>query len=387
MTTKFFLVRRFILLLTLLISQSPRAYAQDLTLNQLRADFAMRFLEPAPHMALAKYFLDHGNRLQAFDILEDARRGQFEETVFNQAFQLTFRGFDYSPSAEASLLKDLADHPQSEQVIFKLADLYIARDDLPKAKQYLSTGIKIRPEDFKYTSGLAAIFRIEGKRAEADRLIKEYTRQYPESEAAFAIRVEELIKPDPAKAKSLAIAGRAKFPKAGELAFDLARLFQQEGKPSEAEQLFVEAAEVSPESSDIQAWTGRFLFKVRDKKARALDYYLNAYFLNPHTYETEFVESRIRNLSRELAAAEVERLSRAGTPIEKLLGDSNPAIVEIALEQISEKWKPGYLEVVLKCLEHDDGAVRWVATEAIKKNADRTFDAKLKTLCKKKASR
>jgi len=56
----------------------------------------MRFLEPAPHMALAKYYLDHGNRLPAFDILEAARRGHFEEAVFNQAFQLTFRGFDFS---------------------------------------------------------------------------------------------------------------------------------------------------------------------------------------------------------------------------------------------------------------------------------------------------
>jgi len=70
-------------LLIALISQSPLAQAQDLTLNQLRANFAMRFLEPAPHMALAKYYLDHGNRLQAFYILEVARRSRFEEPVFN----------------------------------------------------------------------------------------------------------------------------------------------------------------------------------------------------------------------------------------------------------------------------------------------------------------
>jgi tetratricopeptide (TPR) repeat protein len=367
-------------LIGLLMLPSPHARTQDGTLQQLRVDFAMQFLEPAPHMALAKYYLDHGNRLQAFDILEAARRSRFAESVFNQAFQFTFRGFDYSVSAEATLLKQLTSQPQSEDVIFKLADLYIAREDWVKAKQYLSAGIKIRPDDFKYTTGLAEVLRIEGNKQEADRLIKDYVGRYPQSEDALAISVEELIEAAPAKAKSMVTEARVKFPKSGELAFDLGRILQGEGKLSEAEQLFAEAAELSPDSPDIQAWTGRFFFKVRNNKARALEYYLNAYFLNPHTYETEYVESRISRLSGELAEAEIERQTKAGIPLENLLGDTNPAIVEITLEQMSENWKASYLEAVLKCLEHDDGGVRWTATEAIKKTVDRAFDKKLKAL-------
>jgi len=154
----------------------------------------------------------------------------------------------------------------------------------------------------------------------------------------------------------------------------------REGNSAEAERMFVEAAELSPDSAEIQAWTGRFFFKVRSNKPRALEYYLNAYFLDPHTYETEFVESRIRKLSGELAEAEIEKQTKAGTPIEKLLGDANPSVVEIALGQMSEKWKAAYLPAVLECLAHDDEGVRWGATEAIKKNADSTFDAKLKAL-------
>jgi tetratricopeptide (TPR) repeat protein len=372
--------RRIVFLTGLMMLPSLRATAQDGSLQQLRVDFAMRFLEPAPHMALAKYYLDHGHRLQAFDILEAARRSHFEESVFNQSFQLTFHGFDYSSSAEASLLKELAVDPQSAEVIFKLADLYIARDDLTKAKPYLSAGIKFHFDDFKFTSGLAEILRIGGNRQEADRLIKDYVHRYPESETALAIRIKELIETDPARAKLLATEARVKFPKSGELVFDLAIILQREGKLPEAEQSFVKAAELAPDSADIQAWTGRFLFKVRKNNPRALDFYLNAYFLNPHAYETEYVESRIRNLSGELAKAEIEEQTRNGTPLEKLLGDPNPAIVEIALDQMAANWKASYLETTLKCLEHDDGGVRWVATEAIKKNADRTFDPKLKAL-------
>jgi tetratricopeptide (TPR) repeat protein len=224
------------------------------------------------------------------------------------------------------------------------------------------------------------VLRINGQEQESDRLVKEYVLRHPQSEDALLIRIEELIKIEPGKAKSLAADSRTKFPRSAGLAFDLGRIFQAEGKLTEAEQLFVEAAELSPESSVIQSWTGRFLFKVRNNKPRALDYYLNAYFLDPHAYETEFVESRISNLSWELAQAEIEKQTRAGTPLEKLLGDSNPLIVEIALGRMSENWKPSYLDAVLKCLEHDDGGVRWVANEAIKTHTDPSFDAQLKAL-------
>ena len=56
--------------------------AHENELKRLRLDYAMRFLEPEPHMALAKYFFDRGDRLQAFYILEAARRSRLEEPAF-----------------------------------------------------------------------------------------------------------------------------------------------------------------------------------------------------------------------------------------------------------------------------------------------------------------
>src|SRR5205814_9928988 len=120
-----------------------------------RAYFVLLFFELETHIALAKYIFDKNNRLQAFYILEAGRRSYLEEKVFNRAFQLTFRGFDYGPDAERSLLKELAANPQSETLNFKLADLYIARDELAKAKPYLIAANKIQPDDFKYVVGLA----------------------------------------------------------------------------------------------------------------------------------------------------------------------------------------------------------------------------------------
>jgi len=363
-----------------LLSGPARAQPADDQLIRLRLDYAMRFLEPEPHMQLAKYFRDHGERFIAFSILEQARRGRFEEPDFNHAFQVVFEGFDNSAAGEEGLLKQLAVNPQSAELIFKLADVYISRSDWTKAKQYLSAGLKLRPDDFRFTVGLAGVLSAEGNTEEANRVVKEFIRLYPQSEQGFAGRIEDTIEKEPARAKAIAVEARSKFPKSGQLAFDLGRILQSEKKLAEAERLFVEAAALAPESSVIQAWTGRFFYKVRTNNVRALEYYLNAYFLDPHAYETEFVESRIAGISRELAASELEKRIKAGTPLEELVNDANSIIIELALERMAAKWKPGYLELALQRLGHDDPGVRWQAVEAIRKNVNRSFDEKLRAL-------
>jgi hypothetical protein len=363
-----------------LLSASAHAQPANDQIIRLRADYAMRFLEPEPHMQLAKYFRDRGERLIAFSLLEQARRGRFEEPVFNHAFQIAFEGFDNSAAGEEALLKQLAETPQAADVIFKLADVYISRSDWPKAKQYLSAGLKLRPDDFRFTFGLAGVFSAEGNGEEANRVVKDFVRLYPQSEQGFASRIEDTIEKEPARAKAIAVEGRNKFPKSGQLAFDLGRILQSEKNLAEAERLFVEAAALAPESSAIQAWTGRFFYKVRTNNVRALEYYLNAYFLDPHAYETEFVESRIARISRELAESELEKRIKAGTPLENLVNDANSIVIQLALERMAAKWKPGYLELALQRLGHDDPGVRWLATEAIKKNVNRSFDEKLRAL-------
>jgi len=164
------------------------------------------------------------------------------------------------------------------------------------------------------------------------------------------------------------------------VAFASARIFQREGKLDEAEKILVEAAQQSPESANIQAWTGRFFLKVRVNKTKALDYYLNAYFLDTETYDGEFAESRIRNLNWDLAQAEIAKRNQSGVPVEELLSDKNPVVVDQALQQMVKTWKASYLNAVLNCLDHDDEEVRWIATQLIKSHVDRSFDPTLKVL-------
>lgn len=148
----------------------------------------------------------------------------------------------------------------------------------------------------------------------------------------------------------------------------------------QAEQFFIKAAELSPNSAYIQSWVGRFFLKVKADKQNALHHYLNAYFLDPHAYESEFVESRIRGINAELASLQYRQLIKSGASPVKILGESNPTLVLIALEQMTIQWRPAYLKSVLEKMGHDDEAVRWQATEAIIRNVDRSFDGTLQAL-------
>jgi tetratricopeptide (TPR) repeat protein len=290
------------LLLFLLFLACAKQQAQERTPNlaELQRAYAMRYLEPEPHMALAKYYFDRDDRMLAFIMLEAARRGRFEEKVFNPAFYRAFDGFDNSKAAEERLLAEYGRKPDSLDVIDGLADIYISREDWFNAKRFLRTAIQKKPDDYRFTNGLATALGREGKKQEADQLETDYLRKFPNSAASFAIRAERLTETKPFEARLILAEGLKLFPTDGKLLFDLGIVYQGEDY-QKAEEAFVKAAELSPKSELVQTWVGRFFFKVKPDMRRALGYYLNAYFLNPHAYETEFVESRIRKIASKLA--------------------------------------------------------------------------------------
>jgi hypothetical protein len=82
-----------LLLLVGISATAGQVPAVDPELVRLRHEWAMKFFEPGPHMELAKYFRKKGNLIQAFYILESARRTRFDQKTFDRAFLLHFGGF------------------------------------------------------------------------------------------------------------------------------------------------------------------------------------------------------------------------------------------------------------------------------------------------------
>jgi len=373
----------FLLLpLFVFILGNVRTYQVPPELAKLQNDLAMHYFEPESHMALTKYYLDRGDRREAFFTLETARRGILEEAVFDHAFQVAFEGFDNSKTGEEKLLAERLRNPHSADIQFKLADIYISRSDWVKANNVLSPAIKEHPEDFRFTTALAEILKIQGKSQEANRMIEDYAKKYPESPDGYALRAESLHKSGSRDVKRLLEEGIAKYSDHGGLQFKLGAVLQEAGDLDNAEAAFVKAASLRSKSVEIQSWVGRFFFKVRNDNERALPYYLNAYFLSPHAYETEFVESRIRNIFFAQAELSFQNQIKAKKPPLDMLKDPHPDVVLKTIERMNEQWNPMYLDAVTALMGHEDGAVRWEAAQLLKKKADSSFDPTLKALLK-----
>jgi tetratricopeptide (TPR) repeat protein len=157
------------------LAQTQTAPAQGDTLERLREDCATRYMEPEPHMALAKYFRDKGDRLEAFSVLESARRTRFEEWEFNAAFKTYFLGeepFDNGKEPEAKLVAQLARDPASHDALAALADIYISREEYAKAREYLLKLVALRPERFEDAQALAEVYRRKEKHEPNPRLKK-----------------------------------------------------------------------------------------------------------------------------------------------------------------------------------------------------------------------
>jgi hypothetical protein len=204
-------------------------------------------------------------------------------------------------------------------------------------------------------------------------------RKFPKTADGYAIRAQALIETKPFEARLILAEALKLFPTDGVLLFNLGIVYQGEDH-QKAQEAFVKAADLSPKSELVQTWVGRFFFKVKPDNRRALEYYLSAYFLNPHAYETEFVESRIRKIVFQLASEKVEQQIKAGVPLVDMLADPNSTVVSLTLERMAKNWQPAYVGPLVQLLGDDDEGVRWEAMEVLKTRVDSSFDPQLKAL-------
>lgn len=242
-----------LLLLGICFTGTLTIRSQEPKLVALREQFARRYMQPDAHFALAKYYLDREDYVQAFFIIEYARRYRFDEKTFDPAYFAYFG------------------------------------DPMPEP-----------PDDAK------AAFE------SASKLVTE--QKYDEAEAQFL--------------RSYKLYGRSFF---------------------------------------INGWIGRFYYKVKTDNARALPFYFKSYFLYPHAYETEFVESRIRRITVDDAESSFKASLSMGKTLSDLARDKNPLIVGGAIGSMAADWRPEYERVVLEAIDNDDSIVRWSAFATLQK--------------------
>jgi len=285
---------------------------EERELESLRNSVAINYFEAAPHVALAKHYANTGKSLLAFYICEDARRNLIPREEFDKAF-------------------------------FQLFPRRRSEAELPE-------------------------------NVDSEKELNDFLDQNQDTPAAFLIRVTPLLRERPEEAKRQLEAGVEKWPHVGELYFQLGVLAQDRNDLERAEALFVKSARVAVDSVHVQAWVGRFFLKLRENDEKALDYYLAAYFLDPHAYETEYVEQRIRNISWRISGNVVEQ---SGVGAMELLQHDNPAVVARVVDMQGESLD---LEAIIELMRHDDRSIRWRAMMMLKDKEGKVSESKIKDL-------
>jgi len=358
----------------------PASSGDDGPLDAARREYALHFLSAEAHVGFAKALYDKGDRLQAFFVLETARRQHhFSQAEFDTAFQKVFRSeaFDNSAANESVLQTALAKNANDYDSLTKLADIYISRSEFEKASPLLERASRIRPEEYSPVEALTAIYERTGREAKAKSTRWLWLNAHPDSVEAYASRIEKL-KPE----AGLALVNEAlkRYPNSAVLHYDRAALLHKTNDAKGAEAEFHRAAELEPNSALIEGWMARFYLKTANDKAQAFDHYLKAYFLNPDFYDTEFAEERISKLARQLAVEALEKGLPPEGQRDPLLDQLRPAVMSQLLEALGQRWEPDALSLAVDLLHEDDEQNRWNAMQLIANHADASFDKQLTQL-------
>lgn len=160
MKTKFFTV---IFVASVGLSWVGQSRAQDSKLIELRKDFALRYLQPDAHFALAKYYIEKGSFVQAFLILENARRYRFEEKDFDAAY---FKFFG-DPMPEP---------PRNAKEPFRMATKLAAEQKYDEAEVYYLKASKIYDKSFAINIWTGRFYY--KARSDSSRALPYYFRSY-----------------------------------------------------------------------------------------------------------------------------------------------------------------------------------------------------------------
>ena len=381
-------MRKLCLVAALLVLGSLGALSEDAPDPQLaaaRRDYAVHFFSAESHLRFAKLLRERGYVMEAFFTCETARREHFTAAEFEAAFRRVFRNdnFDNSPAAEAALQATLARTPDDFATLKKLADVYISRSDWQHAAPLLQRAIRIHPDDFSPVGALAQVYRQQGQPGKGESLLWMWTQNHPDALETYQVQLERMGEKDPEGAERLVREALQKYPNDGELHYSLGALRHRKNDLAGAEQEFLLAAKLAPESATVQGWVARFFFKAKSDPQRALDYYLKAYFLDPDFYETEYAEGRIPKL---VDAVLDRRLGGDNPPplTEAEMKFFDPVLADAIVESAKQEYKADDLDTLLGIMSADDEVNRWNAMRVIAEHVDNSFDPRLSQLLEEK---
>lgn len=350
-------------------------------LEAARRAAALGAMETLPRLRLAKTLHDAGERLLAFAVAEHV--GQEQPPDFLVAFHHVFRGgpADLGEEAEAGLRRAAAAAPEDPEPLEALADLYLWRRDFAEAARVLEEAAALAPGDFSLHANLSQSLMALGEAERAAQVLESWYDGHPEAPQAFAHRVQLRLGRELPEAKRLLTEGLRLHPDDASLVGLKASVLEREGRPAEAEAALRRAAALSDDNPGFHLSLGAIDAK-RDPSA-AREHYLTAYFLDPRAGLDEPASTRIKELTFELGTERFDAEGKGcteGDCYRRLVADSNPVFVTLALRLADLNWREHHVEPVVGLLSHDDPDLRAKAVSVLRRHVGEEFLPRLQEL-------
>jgi len=115
-----------------------------------------------------------------------------------------------------------------------------------------------------------------------------------------------------------------------------------------------------------KAVAAKFYLKTGLDEERALALYIELYFQDPHYYDGEYAESRIKGITSKHKEAWWTACKQSGRPLKQLVAEEkNPRALDAAADQANEKWEASLVPVMLTMLDNDDPTVQTNALQLL----------------------
>ena len=370
-------------LILLVLRVAPSAFADE-TLDESRRNYALHFFDAAAHVRFAKELHDHGRRLTAVFVLEAAAQ-RFEETEFLSALRTTFSHdkFDNSPKAEAGLRARLRVSPHNFGVLTRLADVYISRNEWTKAIPLLQRASKLRPDDFSPVAATAKAYELMGEDKKGQTVVSHWTKEHPSSLPAYQMKIYSRLNDDEAAVpRDMIEEALRHYPDDALLHLDLAMVLERTNDLMEAQKEFERAAALGSQVASIQESVAGFFHETKKNPLRTLEFYLNAYFLDPEFYLTQSLEGHTPNVVQEATAVLAARIN---TDSSKTGTSANPSslspLLEMAqLDTAGTTWSSNLIDKILEVMGSDVEENRWKAMRLAAEHLNDISDDRLSTL-------
>ena len=145
--------------------------------------------------------------------------------------------------------------------------------------------------------------------------------------------------------------------------------------PSGADNLIQEALSKYPQHLIFKSMAARYYLKAQKDEEKALPLYVDLYFNDPHFYDGEFAEGRVKQISSARKGLWWSERVKSGEPFAQLCkAEDNPRVFDVATDHARKQWDSSMVQGMLTLLDNDDPSVQASALHTLLAHPDDIAD-------------